>query len=285
MHTLRTWMNDDGFAFPSLRTWAEGACMSVNTLTKHYKTALREGWLAVERKREGIGQDWKRNSYRAAVPSHIVLPERDAELADALASVFGDIEDDDQPSTETDTLEGHHREAVSLHIDTPSTLNGQTCITHADTPSTQHHEAVSPIDDTPHDVSTETPGVLAEFDERCVKSAPEGVSKNGEGVSNYPPTCVRGVSAKSPNPLPPLETGPEASEALEALERSKREGAALTRSTGVGNGFKKPPENAELTGQARLDAAQTLTKASGIDAATKQYRLTETEAEQILRQP
>jgi hypothetical protein len=173
MLTLRTWMNDDGFAYPSLRTWAQGACMSVNTLTKHYKAALRDGWLGVERNPQG-GQSWKRNCYRAAVPVHIQLPEKDEQLSDALLSEFGDINDDGDGSCVTQS-------------DTPTPINGQTCVTQADTPSAQQHEAVSPIADTPSSVAAKNPGVLTEFGERCVKSAPEGVSKNGEGVSNYPP--------------------------------------------------------------------------------------------------
>ena len=71
--------------------------MSTNTLTKHYKTALRDGWLGVGRNPEG-GQSWKRNSYRAAVPAHIELTEKDLMLSDALLSEFGDIDAHEEES-------------------------------------------------------------------------------------------------------------------------------------------------------------------------------------------
>jgi hypothetical protein len=221
MHTLRTWMDDNGFAYPNLRTWAAGARMSTNTLTKHYKAALREGWLGVERNPQG-GQSWKRNSYRAAVPAHIKLPEKDEQLSDVLLSEFGDIED-------------HEEESCVTQSETPTT---QTCITQDETPS-----ATSCL------TYTETP-----FAETLAANA-EGVS-NGhmkvshqtpEGVSLYPPRCLKGVSLESRNPLPALETRPEVSEVLEVLEVSKREGTALTRSPRVGETLNGKPKELEAS--------------------------------------
>lgn len=216
MLTLRTWMDDDGFAYPNLRTWAAGACMSTNTLSKHYKAALRDGWLGVERNPQG-GQSWKRNSYRAAVPANVKLPEKDEQLSDVLISEFGDIEN-------------HEEESCVTQSETPT---AQTCITQDETPS--------------------TPSCLTYAETPCAEISAanaEGVS-NGhakvsheppEGVALYPPRCLKGVSPESRNPLPALETGPEVSEVLEVLEVSKRQGAALTLGPRVLNGNAKEPE-------------------------------------------
>ena len=155
--TLHTFMDPNGFAYPSLRTWAKAARMSTNTLTKHYKAALRDGWLAVEVK-PPVGQAWRRNSYRAALPLTIQLPEKDEILSDALISQYGDIENDESCVTQSET---------------PS---ASSCLTYADTPSgasdKSRHEGVS------------------NGDGSCLKIAPK-LSQNGsEGVSNDPERCL-----------------------------------------------------------------------------------------------
>jgi len=83
MLVLRTWMDENGFAYPSNRTWAKAARMSINTLRKHIQTAKDEGWLGVN-ERGGAGQKWKLNTYRCAVPDAIELTEKDETLATAL---------------------------------------------------------------------------------------------------------------------------------------------------------------------------------------------------------
>jgi hypothetical protein len=180
-------MDDDGFAYPSLRTWAAGAVMSPNTLVKHYRTALREGWLGVQRKHEGGGKAWKLNQYRAAIPCHIELPEKDAALSDALMAAFGEIEGDDSNAGNAVTSPPvtHLRdsaEAVSLHADTPSE---PTCVTHADTPTRLYGEAVSSHVDTP---SANSDSALAET---------EGVSNAGVKVCQNTPLRVSKVCQRN----------------------------------------------------------------------------------------
>jgi hypothetical protein len=117
MLTLHTWMDANGFAYPSLRTWAMGSRMAVNTLRKHLEAAVSGEWLGVD-VRQSTGQAWKRNTYRCAVPSHIQLNEKDDMLSDILIAKFGNI--GEGVSLMVDTTLGKTSEAASPIADTPS---------------------------------------------------------------------------------------------------------------------------------------------------------------------
>jgi hypothetical protein len=166
MHTLRTFTDDSGFAFPSLRVWADGARMAVNTLRKQIDLAVKLGWLSVQQ-RAGSGRAWKKPIYRCAIPDGIELSDKDEMLTDALISVHGDID-----------------EAVSPMADTPS------------------RQRVSPLSDTPSPASQTPPrspiaeGVSNGGAKVC-QPAPERVSKNREGVSNSPEGVSPRVIPKS----------------------------------------------------------------------------------------
>jgi len=116
MHTLRTWMDEKGFAWPSLRTWAKGARMAVGTLRKHVARAQSDGWLSIGDMRNP-GKGWRCGVYRCAVPMHIVLTDKDRRLADTLVSKFGEI-----------------TEAVSTLDDTPARAQGDAVSTTGVTP-------------------------------------------------------------------------------------------------------------------------------------------------------
>lgn len=83
MHTLRTWMNRDGEAFPSQSNWAKGCAQHVKTLRRHVKYAVEQGWLLKGSAGRG-GQGWRHYYYSAAVPDSIVLEEMDQELSDGV---------------------------------------------------------------------------------------------------------------------------------------------------------------------------------------------------------
>src|ERR1700675_5062495 len=95
MLTLHTWMDGDGFAFPSLRTWAVAARMAVGTLRKHLKAAVDDGWLGGD-VCQGAGNSWRRNTYRCAVPSDgsVFLTGKDEALSASLIMARGDISND-----------------------------------------------------------------------------------------------------------------------------------------------------------------------------------------------
>jgi hypothetical protein len=152
MHTLRTWMDEDGFAYPSLRTWAIGARMSRNTLTKHFKAAVRDGWLGVTSEQTERGKAWRLHTYRCAVPDQIELPEKDQALAESLISRFGPIEND--------------------------TEGGSTYV------SQQNIEGGSPIGEPPKPDGGSNQGVMV------AQITPLGGSKNDDGGSNYPPSWL-----------------------------------------------------------------------------------------------
>jgi hypothetical protein len=276
MLTLRTWMDDNGHAFPSLRTWAAATRMSVNTLTKHYRSALRDGWLGVEQNPEG-GQAWKRNCYRAAVPSHIQLPEKDEMLANALISQFGDIHVPVTLERFTDP------EGVSRIGDTPSEHKSPSCVTHVDAPPEQTDEAVSTIGDTPSShASREAPpegeGVSNGHAKVC-QTPPEGPSK---GL----PTCITGVSAKSRNSLITTGTPPEVLEASEVL-RTTNKSKVQSQATGATaaddslNGGERARNG--LTRQQRLDhAIKAIDSGLDYEFVRRQYELTPEDVKQEL---
>jgi hypothetical protein len=244
MLTLHTWMDVNGFAYPSLRTWAKGARMSTNTLTKHYKAALRDGWLGVEQ--HGGGQAWRRNSYRAAVPLNIELSDKDEKLSDALISQFGDIE------------------AVSPIRETPSEPQPASCVAHAETPLRhQPPQAVSSMSETPSSGKTSSNGA----------NPGEGVSNGGPlAVSKVSQTALKGVSNGSERCLTQSEAEVLKSEVLksEVLEHSSKRKVLRSRATpppSVDNSSKQKGD----TPEAREARAAIFLKATpDISTATSQ---------------
>ena len=98
MHTLRTYMDRDGFAFPSQATLARGARMHVKTVRRHLKRAEQLHWIGIAR--AGRGQKgWRLFAYRCCVPDSVVLGEKDAMLADALSGVTGDVDPPERRDT------------------------------------------------------------------------------------------------------------------------------------------------------------------------------------------
>jgi hypothetical protein len=90
MMALMTYMDSQGFAYPSQRTWTNAARMSRNTLTKQIALARTLGWLGVEER--GGGQSWKQHVYRAAIPDDVVLDEKAEAISDCIASEVGNVE-------------------------------------------------------------------------------------------------------------------------------------------------------------------------------------------------
>lgn len=74
MLVLRTRLDADGYAFPSMDTWARDARISVRKLRDVVSQAVRTGWLEVLNAGRS-GQGWKRHGYR------ITTPERAARRA------------------------------------------------------------------------------------------------------------------------------------------------------------------------------------------------------------
>lgn len=91
LHTLASYMDRDGYAWPSQKLWAKGSRVTERTIRRHMEKAEGLGWLAVET-RGRTGRGWRLYSYRAAVPDHILLDELDEEIADAIIAQTGDVE-------------------------------------------------------------------------------------------------------------------------------------------------------------------------------------------------
>jgi hypothetical protein len=221
MLILRTFMDDSGFAYPSLRLWARGARMSVNTLRGHMETAVREGWLGIDR------GDKRKHSYRCAIPAHIKLSDTDETLSDKLVSQLGDIDDVSEPNGP---------QSVSTQSDTDSNLNPQSVSAITDTDTDQCTLGSN------KDAKNEVAG------QNCVSANPNLCQPDQRSVSNETPICVSPVSAESRNSLTSLETQKEVLEVLRSSkEKFQREGAALTRSTRVGDGLNGKAKEPEAT--------------------------------------
>jgi hypothetical protein len=215
---LRTFMDANGYASPSMREWARTARMSTNTLTKHYKAALREGWLGVDANPEG-GRAWKRHSYRAAVPADLELTEKDEKLSVALVEQCGEID-------ETPLEEGMPTDSTCITLsETPrASPDAETCLTHDETASTSTRLTQS---ETPSVVTVTSP--LRHVVTQRVSNEPSRRLKNGGEVSQITPQGVSKVSHDiGSNSMNNNETPCEALEALEAIEALKTEGRAST---------------------------------------------------------
>lgn len=91
LYTLGTFMDDNGFAYPSQKTLARSALVSDRTIRRHLEDAEHSGWVAIQSAGRN-GQGWRHHGYRAAVPSHVPLSEKDERLSDALVMYHGEIE-------------------------------------------------------------------------------------------------------------------------------------------------------------------------------------------------
>lgn len=107
MLILKTYMNNEGFAYPGQPTWAKGARKSVRMIQRYIARARSEGWLAVMNAGRG-GRGWAFNGYRCCVPGRILLREDDERIGDFIQAQVGDIEQDDiavsVPSEDHDTI-------------------------------------------------------------------------------------------------------------------------------------------------------------------------------------
>jgi hypothetical protein len=279
MLILRTFMDDDGFAYPTLRTWAAASRMAVGTLRKHCKTALTEGWLGLGDNPDAGGKAWKRHAYRAAVPALIKLTEKDMELSIALIAACGKI--DEIPERYASVTDALPSEAVSLHADTPSESQPPSCVTYVDTPSRQNGEAVSSHVDTPsaearpfRQSMTTKAGPSGEAVSEVCQIAPHAVSKD-------PPCCVKAVSTESRNSLTGLETPPEALRSFEALEASKKVPSQATGTDMSGsNGRLRLGESTEIRIQKATQLVHTTPDISD-EALSKMYSLTPDDLRQV----
>jgi hypothetical protein len=98
LHTLRTYMDREGFAFPARAALAAGARVHLKTVARHLTAAAAAGWIHFEPRGHAGGQKWRSSTYRATVPDSVVLDEKSEMLADAIVSVHGEAEDTMQSS-------------------------------------------------------------------------------------------------------------------------------------------------------------------------------------------
>lgn len=95
LHTARTFMDDDGYCFPSIRAIAKAASLNKSTVTTKVDEARKLGFLAVY-PGSGRGKQWKGNAYRACVPVNsktAPLLAKHQALIDAHIAKVGDVDE------------------------------------------------------------------------------------------------------------------------------------------------------------------------------------------------
>jgi hypothetical protein len=275
-------MDANGFAFPSLRTWAAAARMSVNTLRKLLETAVAGRWIVVDQ-RHGREKGWAQNRYRCVVPNEIELSEKDQMLADALVAKVGDIEiGEDSRTIASDTDQSS--DGVSTHADTPRQSNRDAVSTMNDTPNVSKpflnrctNDGVSLMTDTPSANSGRNAPTLRDGvsngDASCIKTPPLVCQSDPHGVSNGSISCVTLV-----------DTEVLKSEVLEVLEVIPAEGAvANDRTLRVGT-LNKNKIKTEEPKEARLAKARTFLSAvpdTPIEKLALMYSLTDVDVQQL----
>lgn len=90
LYTILTYMDRNGFAYPSQQLIAAGARVCVRTVQRHTEKAERAGWLGVEFAGRG-GKGWRHYVYRAAVPDHLQLERDELKASDAITADWGGI--------------------------------------------------------------------------------------------------------------------------------------------------------------------------------------------------
>lgn len=92
MHTLRTFMDDSGFCFPSQEAIAAAAAVSIRTVQNKLPAASRLHWLGMSA-RAKPGQQWKAYSYRACIPDSIIIEnEKHEKIMRAWAVQWDEVE-------------------------------------------------------------------------------------------------------------------------------------------------------------------------------------------------
>ncbi len=99
MLMLATYMNRDGYAYPSQATLAKASRRSVRMLRRYINRAEEMNWLAVVTAGH-TGQGWRHHGYRACVPDEIPLTDADEDISRALEAQLGEI----QPGERADTV-------------------------------------------------------------------------------------------------------------------------------------------------------------------------------------
>jgi hypothetical protein len=123
LYTLNTYMDRDGYAWPSQSLWAKGSRVTERTIRRHMERAVALGWLAVETAGR-TGQGWRHYAYRACVPDHLQLDDLDESISDALTAQNGGID----PQKGADTIvSSRQAKGADIAVSSPTAPRGQTC--------------------------------------------------------------------------------------------------------------------------------------------------------------
>jgi hypothetical protein len=97
LHTLRSYMADDGSTFVGQTALALAACLSKPTVRKMLRLCWEERWIGVT-SRIVEGRAWRRYEYRACVPFPLAIPERHKKLVEVFGAKYGaEVDTDNHP--------------------------------------------------------------------------------------------------------------------------------------------------------------------------------------------
>lgn len=262
MFTLRTYMDTVGFAYPSLRTWAAGTRMSVNTLRKHVSAAAASGWLSIE-SRAGQRRERMRNVYRCTIPGFVELSATDEQIAEALCSKHGEL---------PESLSESHTERLSEPFEGPS--KGLATST-----------PVSTISDTDSDHRGVAVSSHADTDATVLRTMAKSDSDRAPSVSNPLPVCVKDTADLYQKRAPSVSSHVD-TEVLKFLG-SSLEGASASARTNASKArdvIERESGGADATISVRLQRARKLLEAAPTTAEAKvaaMYNLTIEQVRQV----
>lgn len=114
MLVIGTYMDKEGFAFPSQELIAKGSRSSVRTVRRHVEFAKKHGWIAVTLSGR-TGQAWRHQCYQAAVPANLPMTDTDEAISDAVAAAAG------QPEGPDTAMAAPSRQVASTTMEGPDT--------------------------------------------------------------------------------------------------------------------------------------------------------------------
>jgi hypothetical protein len=96
MHTLRSFMNNDGYTNVGQEKLAAAACLSKPTMRKALNLAWEAQWIGVALYRRG-GQEWRSYEYRCCIPDELQVPDVHEELVMTWAEMHEQVDTETHP--------------------------------------------------------------------------------------------------------------------------------------------------------------------------------------------
>jgi hypothetical protein len=194
--TISTYMDKDGYCYPSQDTIARSASMAPYTVQKAIARANAGGWIAVF-PRQGDGQRWRNYEYRACIPASVELSESHQRHADDDLRTLAPVDDGFELVGKVVIRGGQHRTRTKRKKPSPQVQgdqSGATKVTNPTTAGDQSPASKLPIPDgtkfsissSQYKSSTTRPAPQAERRRPVVLSLDERRQKARKAIELFP---------------------------------------------------------------------------------------------------